>query len=139
MALATITEVSTRLGREIGEGAETNQVNAWIDDVEGMIKARLPNIEERISDGDLSPLVVSAVVSNVVIRKIKNPDGKQNERIDDYSYGLTADAATGELFLTDREWDLLMPTASSGAFTIRPYGGNTRGAWIDTWHWVPEP
>lgn len=140
MGFTTIEEVARRLGREIGEGTEAHQVQAWIDDVGAMILARLPTIEARIASGELRSEVVSAVVSNAVIRKVKNPDGKQNERIDDYSYGLTADAARGELFLTDEEWDLLSPSTETGAFTIRPYShGSRRGSWVTPSVWVPGP
>lgn len=141
MALATVNDVATRLGRSFAEGSETAQVEAWISDVEAMISARIPDINERLESGILSAHVVSAVIANSVIRKVKNPDGKQNERIDDYSYGLTSDAARGELFLTDDEWSLLLPGAVTGAFTIRPYGHTRvrRGTWIIPLDWIPEP
>lgn len=138
--LATAEDVSLRLGRALGEGSETNQVEAWIADVEAMVSARIPDITERVTSGALSSQVVSAVIANAVIRKIKNPDGKQNERIDDYSYGLTADAARGELFLTEDEWALLLPSVASGAFSIRPHGqGCYRGSWVTPIDWVPLP
>ena len=141
MELAVLDDVSIRLGRRIEEGSEAQQVRAWIGDVQAMILARIPDIEERVATGLVSPAVVSAVIANAVIRKVKNPDGKQNERIDDYSYGLTADAARGELFLTDEEWALLLPNTVTGAFSIRPHGlGHTRrGTWVTPTDWVPAP
>lgn len=129
MALANIETVSKRLGREIASAAEVDQVEAWIGDVEAMILARLPDVQSRIDSNVLNGAVVAAVVANAVIRKIKNPDGKQNERIDDYSYGLTAEAARGELFLTDEEWDLLSPALSSNAFSIRTVPALKRHPW----------
>ena len=137
--IATIDDVQQRLGRAI-DPAEQDQVQAWINDVEAMIAARIPDIEDRINAGQPSVAVAAAVVSNAVIRKVNNPLGKQNERIDDYSYGLTADAARGELFLTDAEWGLLAPASASGAFSIRPYGhGRVPGTWITPSEWVPLP
>lgn len=138
--LATIDDVSLRLGRQIVDETEKAQVKAWIGDVEGIITARIPTIEERIENGTPAGNVVAAVVANAVIRKIKNPDGKQNERIDDYSWGLNTTAARGELFLTDEEWALLTPdTANSGAFSIRTHQERPRGQWLTPIDWVPEP
>lgn len=140
MALATVQDVQDRLGRTFNE-TETIQVLAWIEDVEAMVMARIPDIEDRVTGHLLNPRVVAAVVSNAVIRKVKNPDGKQNERIDDYSYGLTEDAARGELFLTAEEWALLLPVSTSrGAFSIRPASESRgRGTWVSPSEWVPLP
>lgn len=133
MEFATVQDVSRRLGREITSASELAQVTAWIEDIKAMILVRLPTIEDRVETGDLSQAVLSSVVSNAVIRKIKNPDGKQNERIDDYSYGLTADAARGELFLTDDEWDLLSVQRTSAAFSIQAVSPARRSAWWEGW------
>lgn len=123
MSIASVTDVQVRLGRPITDAAEIAQISAWLGDVEALIKVRIPDLAQRVLDGLLDSEVVKLVEAQVVVRKVKNPDGKQNERIDDYSYGLTADAARGDLFLTDDEWDLLTPSATpSGAFTIRPFG-----------------
>ena len=122
MSYATVTDVQVRLGRPITSAAEIAQVTAWLTDVEALIKVRIPDLDQRVLAGQVDESIVSLVEAQVVVRKVKNPDGKQNERIDDYSYGLTTDAARGDLFLTDEEWALLLPVSATGAFTIRPYG-----------------
>lgn len=141
LMFTSVETVSVRLGREITDRAEILQVEAWIGDVEAMVASRLPDLAERVEAGFPPASVVAAVIANAVIRKIKNPDGKQNERIDDYSYGYTTDAARGELFLTEEEWALLSPgETSGGAFSIRPYTHRSRrGAWVTPSWWVPAP
>lgn len=122
MSYANVTDVQVRLGRPITSSAEIAQVTAWLTDVEALIKVRIPDLDQRVVTGQIDESIVSLVEAQVVVRKVKNPDGKQNERIDDYSYGLNTDAARGDLFLTDEEWALLLPVSATGAFTIRPFG-----------------
>lgn len=117
---ATTTDVSTRLGRAPVDNSELAQWQAWLDDVEALILERIPGMVDAIVAGAPSVQTVTAVVCAVVIRKVNNPTGKLQERIDDYSYGLTATAATADLELTAAEWARLTPSASSGAFSIRP-------------------
>lgn len=137
---ATITDVSTRLGRPITDPSEVAQVEAWIGDIESLILARFPELNAAVDAGTPTAATVVMVESNAVIRKIRNPDGKQNERIDDYSYGLNEDARRGELFLTDEEWSLLIPRSTGGAWTITPYGASRRrGQWVHPDVWVPLP
>lgn len=128
---ATTTDISTRLGRPYASADEQLQVQAWIDDLEALILERIPGIITGITDGAPSAQTVMAVVCAAVIRKINNPTGKLQERIDDYSYGLTAVAASAELDLTPEEWARLTPAAPSGAFSIRPGydSGATDWAW----------
>lgn len=122
MSYANVTDVQIRLGRPITSAAEIAQVTAWLTDVEALIKVRIPDLDQRVALGQIDEAIVALVEAQVVVRKVKNPDGKQNERIDDYSYGLNTDAARGDLFLTDEEWALLLPVSATGAFTIRPFG-----------------
>lgn len=140
MTYALVSDVSTRLGRPISDANEVAQVTAWLEDVETLIRARIPDLDGRVADGTPTAPTVVMVEANAVVRKVRNPDGKQNERIDDYSYGLNADAARGDLFLTDDEWALLEPGSGNGAWTIRP-GGHVRGRgeWVHPDVWVPLP
>jgi hypothetical protein len=114
--------VSTRLGRTISDAAEIAQVNAWISDIEGVIIERIPDLVALVTAGEIAAATVVRVECQAVLRKIKNPDGKKDERGDDYSYGLNPEYAKGELFLTDEEWASLATSTSETAFTIAPSG-----------------
>nr|DAE82713.1 MAG TPA: hypothetical protein [Caudoviricetes sp.] len=111
MAYATVFDVATTLGRPITDPDEQNQITNWIAKTERIISARL---------GDLDALdrqILADVISEVVARRSRNPDGKRNERIDDYSYTLDAAASAVELTLTDAEWARLSQDGStSGAY-----------------------
>src|SRR5690606_26615651 len=69
---ANLTDVSERLGRPITDPDEVAQVNAWIGDVESLIRSRLPSFEPGL-EGQPSIEVATMVVANAVIRKVKNP------------------------------------------------------------------
>lgn len=124
MAHANVNDVAARLGRAVSDAGETDQIETWLEDVERLILRRIPDLADRITDGLVTVADIAMVEAQSVVRKVKNPDGKQNERVDDYSYGLVEDAARAELFITDDEWAILLGTvtAGSGAFTIRPAG-----------------
>lgn len=117
---ATVLDVGASLGRVISDTVEMTQINRWIAAAELILRTRLGDLATYDAD------IVSYVIVEAVCRKARNPDGKRNERIDDYSYGLNEDAARGEIFITDQEWELLTAgrdTRFSGAFTITLGGG----------------
>lgn len=134
MTYANITDVGTRLGRPISDAAEVAQVNAWLADIEAIIRSRVPNLDDAVSAGNPAETTVVMVESNAVIRKIKNPDGKVSEGIDDYNYRLNENSRKGELFLTDEEWALLTPNAPGGAFSTRP-GFEPDVVYPPAWWW----
>jgi len=137
---AVLDDVSTRLGRPITAPDEVAQVNAWIGDAESLVLARIPDLEARVVDGAPTVAVVAMVVANAVIRKIKNPDGKVSEGVDDYNYRYNEQTRKGELFLTDEEWALLTPASSASAFSTRPGFESFRdGTWVHPDVWVPAP
>lgn len=119
MAYATVEDVLVDLGRDTRSEQERAQIGSWVEQAEALILSRIPNLGALVSAGRLSADVVRMVEVWVVARKVKNPDGKQNERVDDYSYGLDENAKRGAIFLTDEEWDLLIPRAASNSFTVR--------------------
>ena len=107
MAYATVIDVATTLGRPITDPGEQAQIVNWIAKTERIISARL---------GDLDALdrqILADVISEVVARRARNPDGKRNERIDDYSYTLDAAASAVELTLTADEWARLSQDGST--------------------------
>lgn len=111
MAYATVIDVATTLGRPITDLDEQNQITNWIGKVERIISARLGNLD------NLDRQILADVISEVVARRARNPDGKRNERIDDYSYTLDAAASAVELTLTADEWARLSQDGStSGAY-----------------------
>ena len=90
--------MATTLGRPITDPDEQNQITNWISKTERIISARLGNLNA------LDRQILADVISEVVARRARNPDGKRNERIDDYSYTLDAAASAVELTLTADEW-----------------------------------
>jgi hypothetical protein len=115
MAVATVSEVATSLGRPIDSATESDQVQQWLDDAEMQVRLRL---------GDLTLLdqrALAYVEREAVVLKVKNPDGKKSEAIDDYNYGRQEDAARGQVYIIDDWWDMLTPDMATGAFTITPY------------------
>lgn len=122
MAYANVSDVAAALGRPIDDNLEIQQVNTWITGAELLIQSKLGALHTLDSDA------LQYVICECVARRIRNPDGKQNERIDDYSYGLTRDAAKAGLAITDEEWTMLAPN-QSGVGCVEPRmwrGGGAR-------------
>ena len=86
MSYATVVDVATRLGRPIDSPEEQAQVQAWLDDAEALILARIPNLPDRVAAGSPTVATLVMIESNAVIRKIRNPEGYTSETIDDYTY-----------------------------------------------------
>jgi len=124
-SITTIADVSAALGRPIVPPQST-QVESWIGRVEGRIRSRIPDLDERIQAPAYKAAVVGVVV-DVVIRKINNPTGLRSERIDDYYYDRGSQKA--DLWPTDEEWRELIPDAVTGAFSTRPGFEPDRKGW----------
>ena len=118
---ATIEDVATTLGKDPKSltTVKQEQIEDWVAKTERIIKKRLGSLELLDKD-DLRD-----VISEVVARRVRNPDGKQNERLDDYGYGLDKEVAKGRLYLTDDEWDQLTPTVIDRSVGITFLTGNS--------------
>ena len=106
MAYAQLSDVQDRLGRPLTDDEKT-QAETLLDDVELEIRARIPDLDEKITAGDLDESVVIRVEASAVRRVIKNPDGYTSETDGDYTYQINYQLASGELEITDKEWGLL--------------------------------
>lgn len=115
MAYAQTSDVQARLGRPLSED-ETSQAAALLDDAEILIKARISDLDDKVTAGDIAEASVVMVESNAVVRLLRNPDGFISESDGDYSYQKSGRLATGALEILEHEWALL--GASSGIFLI---------------------
>ena len=117
---------------------EASVAASLLSDAWAIMLARVPGLEARLSS-TLSGDLVVAVESAMVLRVLRNPDGKRQETIDDYSWTRDNAVSAGLLYLSDEELSLLGPAgAVSNAFSIRPYGApDGGGTWLDTTTWVP--
>ncbi|RCV53474.1 Gp19/Gp15/Gp42 family protein [Marinitenerispora sediminis] len=130
MAYATVGDVQARLGRPLTP--EEEQLAATLlDDVEAMIRARIPNLDARVVANENYRALVVMVEANAVIRVLKNPEGYRQETEGNYSYSLNVAAAAGYLLVLDSEWALL--GASRGAWTIAPVVRSGAGCPPDPW------
>lgn len=105
--------------------------DAWL-----IVQSRFPTIQDRLDA--VPPTVdveaVRMVLASMVLRVLRNPDGKTQESIEDYSYTVNSAVASGQLYVTDDEFRLLAVSSTGGtAFTIRPYGEPGYTSYSSTW------
>lgn len=131
MAYATVDDVQARLGRPL-TSEERELAVTLLDDVEAMLRARIPDLDERVEVNENYRALVVMVEANAVLRVLKNPEGYRQESEGNYSYSLNVAAAAGYLLVLDWEWRML--GASRGAWTITPA---VRRRWCPPDPWTP--
>lgn len=129
MAYASVEDVQARLNRPLTD-EEEQIAETLLEDVEAIIRSRVPDLEERAEDENYLALVVM-VEANAVLRVLRNPDGYRQETEGNYSYSLSAAVASGHLFVMGSEWELL--GATRGAFTITPHLGSRVASPLNWW------
>lgn len=111
MAVATVKDVATSLGRPITDSDEMAQVEQWLEDAELLISLRFPELSV------LNQNVLRYVEREAVVARLRNPDGYQYEAIDDYRYGMAAESR--RLTITDEWWQMLNPTMRGSFYTVQ--------------------
>jgi hypothetical protein len=110
MAYATAQDVQDRYEQDLDERL-TALVTTRLGDAELLIKHKIPDLDDRISDPEhpnhLDEAVVVLVESEMVLRLIRNPEGLSQESDGNYSYAIYQQVASGKLEITDDEWALL--------------------------------
>lgn len=106
MAYATPTDIQERLGRELDE-SEATIVATRLEDVEELILQRIPDLPQKVDDGQLRQRLVLMVECEAVMRLIRNPEGYTQETDGNYSYTIDARVASGRLTILPEEWALL--------------------------------
>ena len=107
---------------------EATNGTTFLADAWRMLRRRITTLEDDIAadaTGDLEAVVVR-VMATAVLRVMKNPEGKRQESIDDYSWTRDQAVSAGLLYFADDELNDLIVDGSgpSGAFSINMLGIN---------------
>jgi len=106
MAYATADDVAVRWSRELS-CEDIKLVEVRLEDVERLIRRRIPDLEERIAAGEVDVEDIVQVEADAVLRLARNPEGYVSETDGNYTYTLSKDLATGTLSVTSAEWTIL--------------------------------
>lgn len=88
---------------------ETTNGQTFLDDAWAILKRRVAGIETLIATDTALAAEVVRILATAVLRVMKNPDGKRQESIDDYSWTRDESVSSGLLYFTDDELDGLLP------------------------------
>lgn len=98
--------------------AERQVASSLLVDAWAVLVSHDPTIATRITAATLDPALLRTVLVAMVLRVMRNPEGKRQESIDDYSWTLDSAVSTGALYVSADELRLL----------AAPYTGTTRGS-----------
>lgn len=102
------------------------QVQALLDDAEDAVRATVPSVDADIAANVLPAERVTRVVCRVVLRVLRNPDGKRSTNVTTGPFSQNETYAgdnPGEVYLTDEDRrDLEGSRARRRAFTVMPGG-----------------
>lgn len=102
-----------------------------LDDAWGMLQRRVDGIADLLADdADLEAEVVR-ILATAVLRVMKNPDGKRQESIDDYSWTRDNAVSAGVLYFTDDEIGDLTPDGNNGAYSVDLLGPDWATQWSE--------
>lgn len=87
--------------------AETVVATSLIADALSILVSRRPSLTAAVTAGTVTQNTLDLVVSAMVLRVLRNPEGKRQESIDDYSYTRDNVVSSGALYVTDAELSLL--------------------------------
>lgn len=91
----------------------TINAQSLLDDAWAILKNRVPDLEDRILAGTQDPQLVIAVECSMVLRVLKNPDGKRQEAVDDYSWTRDSALSAGAMYVTPEELRLITDIGTS--------------------------
>lgn len=121
MAYAKVSDVQVRWGRQLTP-EDTAMVTQRLEDVERMLKRRIPDLDSRVAaDPQGYGVDVVQVEADAVLRLARNPEGYQSETDGNYTYMLQSDQESGSLSILPEEWRILGITGKSmGILVPRP-------------------
>lgn len=114
---ATVKDVEERFNRVFSD-AERTLVEHRLQDVEAKIRARVPDLDERVTLEHGLRRIVVTVQCDAVIRLLRNPEGFVQETDGNYTYVLSNEAASARLTIYPEEWADLGVRSSCGVVHV---------------------
>ena len=112
------------IDRWVGPGAPADEdlIQRWLDDASVIIRAEVPDIDDRVDDPGTPPDLATVVFvqARMVMRCLQNPRGVRQEGVGPYNTTYAGDHP-GTPWLTDEERALLLGEPVRGrqrAFTV---------------------
>lgn len=120
---ATTDDIEKEIGRPPLDEAEKDQWAQWLKFAENELNERFNgHLTELVNAGTLRKETVRKTEINAVARKVTNPEGKKTVRIDDYSSTVDESRASGEVRVSNDEWEELSPALRGAVFSVRASG-----------------
>jgi len=114
---ATLDDVVERF-RPLSDAEQVN-ASAFLDDAWFLLTGRRPTLEADLGAGLVSLGNARRVIASMVVRVLRNPDGKLEESIDDYRYRRDSLISSGVLNVTEDELADLTPGGSRKSRSVR--------------------
>lgn len=107
-------------------GQEVTNAQGLLEDAWEYLLIKIPDLETRLTSGELRPGAVRFVMRETIIPVLRNPDGVQTWRVDDYSQTRDKSVSSGRVVVDPELVDLLRSGGGlgAGAFTIRARSDN---------------
>lgn len=135
MAVATVDDVAAWMGWDPADPVLT-PVPRWLDALENMIRTRVPDFDERLTDDAYRARVLD-IECIAVERKLRNPDGYASESVDNVALSYKSNAASGVLELTADEWADLGYRYGLGSIRVNPGQPPFPTEWDEWRRWWP--
>lgn len=131
MTFAVPSDVTVRLGPALAAAADVDQVQAFLDTAEALIRVRFPNLDAQVAAGVVPAQNVVLAEANAVRRVMLNAEGFVSESIDNWSGTRAAGFADAEVSISVSDWALLSPLIEGrrrGSIRLVAYGERIYGA-----------
>lgn len=114
---ATVTDIEDRW-RSLSDD-EKVVAHTFLDDAWWLLTSRLPSLESNQTAGTVSDRNVVRVLASMVIRVLRNPEGYEDEALDDWRGRRSALTSSGVLHLTADEAASLTPGGFRSVRSVR--------------------
>ncbi|MBQ1047857.1 hypothetical protein KBX50_05210 [Micromonospora sp. C51] len=131
--LATVGEVAELFGTMTP--AQETLTAALLRRASEMLRARFPDLTDRVADGSIPADAPAMAVINMVLRVLRNPDGLRAETTGPFSRTYDTTVAAGLLVISDSEMALMAPAGTGEALqvgTVMAHPGLADVTWGDS-------
>lgn len=122
MTYATPADVAALWAKPLST-EDSTMVQRRLEQAERLIHKRIPDLEAKISAGEIDVDDVVQVEADAVLRVVRNPDGNVSETDGTYTYQRGYEADPGKLVIRPDEWETLGLKASRMSVLTPSFGG----------------